>query len=201
MPGSTAIQCYAPATGQFLGLINPSSPAGIDRAIEQAKEAQKNWEKTTFSERRQVLRTLLAFVLENQEEICRVACIDSGKPMMDAALGEILTVVEKLQWTIKHGEKALRPSKRPTNFLMIYKSNTVEYEPLGVVSALVSWNYPFHNLIAPIISSIFAGNGIIVKASENVAFVSNISEENSLFQLIHKLRYYLRRKQRNFFIL
>lgn len=92
--------------------------------------------------------------------------------MIDAALGEILTTVEKLQWTIKHGEKALRPSKRPTNFLMMYKSNTVEYEPLGVVTALVSWNYPFHNLMGPIISSIFAGNGIIVKASENTAWSS-----------------------------
>lgn len=147
VPGSTAITCYAPATGKFLGLINPTSPAGIDRAIEQSKEAQKKWEKTTYSQRRQVLRTLLKFILENQEEIARIACIDSGKTMIDAALGEILVTIEKLQWTIKHGEKALRPSKRPTNFLMMYKSNTVEYEPLGVVAALVSWNYPFHNLM------------------------------------------------------
>lgn len=169
-PGSTAIQCYAPATGQFLGYVNPSTPAGLDRAIAQASEAQKKWAQTTFAERRSVLRTLLQYVLDNAEQICRVSSLDSGKTMLDAQLGEILVTTEKLQWTLKHGEKALRPSRRPTNLLMSYKRNTVYYEPLGVVAALVSWNYPFHNLVGPIISSIFAGNGIIVKVSEQTCW-------------------------------
>ncbi|KAI1764390.1 ALDH-like protein [Hypoxylon sp. FL1150] len=169
-PSSTAIQCYAPATGQFLGLVNPSTPAGIDRAVAQAKAAQEKWAQTTFAERRRVLRTMLQHVLDNQEQICRISSLDSGKTMVDAQLGEIMVTVEKLQWTIRHGEKALRPSRRPTNLLMSYKRNTVHYEPLGVVAALVSWNYPFHNLIGPIISSIFAGNGVVVKVSEQTCW-------------------------------
>ncbi|PQE07166.1 putative betaine aldehyde dehydrogenase protein [Rutstroemia sp. NJR-2017a BVV2] len=168
--GTSAIQCYAPATGEFLGQVEPTTPEGIDRAIEKAHAAQKKWARTTFSQRRQVLRTMLAYILDHQDEICRIACLDSGKTMIDAALGEILVTVEKLNWTIKHGENALRPSRRPTNFLMMYKRNTVHYEPLGVVAALVSWNYPFHNLLGPMISAIFSGNGIVVKASENTAW-------------------------------
>jgi acyl-CoA reductase-like NAD-dependent aldehyde dehydrogenase len=168
--GSTAVQCYAPATGQVLGLINPATNDGVDRAISAAERAQATWKTTTFEQRRAVLRSLMKYVLDNAEEICRIAGLDSGKTMVDAQLGEILVTVEKLQWTIKHGEKALRPSRRPTNLLMAYKRNTVVYEPLGVVAALVSWNYPFHNLIGPIISAIFAGNGIIVKVSENTAW-------------------------------
>jgi len=113
---------------------------------------------------------MLQHVLDHQEEICRVACLDSGKTMVDAQLGEILTTVEKLQWTLKHGEAALAPSRRPTNLLMANKRNTVVYEPLGVVAALVSWNYPFHNLIGPVISAVFAGNGILVKVSEQTAW-------------------------------
>ncbi|KAK3389066.1 Aldehyde/histidinol dehydrogenase [Sordaria brevicollis] len=170
--GTSAIQCYAPATGQFLGFVNPSTPEGIDRAIDQAHAAQAEWAKTTFRQRRAVLRSLLQYVLDNQEEICRVACLDSGKTMVDAQLGEVLVTAEKLEWTIKHGEKALRPESRPTNLLMAYKKNTVHYEPLGVVAALISWNYPFHNLIGPIISALFAGNGIVVKVSEQTAWSS-----------------------------
>ena len=120
------------------------------------------------------------YIIENQEDICRISCLDSGKTMIDASLGEILVTVEKLRWTILHGEKALRSSSRPTNLLMAYKTNRVEYEPLGVVAALVSWNYPFHNLIGPMISAIFAGNGIVVKASENTAWSA------SFFTLIVK---------------
>lgn len=168
--GSTAIQCYAPATGLFLGFVNPQSPDSIDRAISKAQEAQKQWSKTSFSERRKVLRCIQAHIIKNQEQICRVACLDSGKTMVDAMLGEILVTVEKLNWTCLHGERALLPSKRPTNFLMAYKRNYVRYEPLGVVAALVSWNYPFHNLLGPMISSIFTGNGIIIKASEHTAW-------------------------------
>ncbi|RWA14138.1 hypothetical protein EKO27_g989 [Xylaria grammica] len=169
-PGTTAIQCYAPATGQFLGFVNPSTPAGLDRAIAQATTAQEKWAKTSFSERRRVLRSILQHVLDHQEQICRVSSLDSGKTMIDAQLGEIMVTAEKLQWTIKHGEKALRPSKRPTNLLLSYKKGTVHYEPLGVVAALVSWNYPFHNFIGPVISSIFAGNGIVVKVSEQTCW-------------------------------
>ena len=85
------------------------------------------------------MRTLLQYVLDNQEIISRVACLDSGKTMIDASLGEILVTVEKLKWTIRHGEKALRPESRPGNFLMMYKKNEVRWEPLGVVAACVSW--------------------------------------------------------------
>ncbi|KAF2116810.1 Aldehyde/histidinol dehydrogenase [Lophiotrema nucula] len=173
--GSSVIQCYAPATGEALGRVNPSSADGIDRAIAKAREAQVKWAKTTFPERRKVLKTMLKarFVLENQETIARVACLDSGKTMVDAALGEILVTAEKLQWTIDHGEDALEPESRPTSFLMMYKKNEVIWQPLGVVAACVSWNYPFHNLISPIIASIFAGNAIIVKGSEATAWSSS----------------------------
>ncbi|KAL7899767.1 Aldehyde/histidinol dehydrogenase [Trichoderma sp. SZMC 28014] len=173
IPGSSAIQCYAPATGQFLGTVEATTEDGIDRAVAAAAEAQRKWAgTTTFAQRKAVLRSLMMYIMDNAEQICRIAGLDSGKTMVDAQLGEILVTVEKIQWTLAHGEKALRPSRRPTNLLMAYKRNTVHYEPLGVVAALVSWNYPFHNLMGPIISAIFSGNGIVVKVSEQTAWSS-----------------------------
>lgn len=79
------------------------------------------------------------YILEHQELIATIACLDSGKTRIDASLGEILVTVEKLKWTIQHGEKALKSERRPTNFLMMYKRNEVRWEPLGVVAACVSW--------------------------------------------------------------
>lgn len=114
--------------------------------------------------------TLDRYVLDHQDDIVTACCLDSGKTRVDAAFGEILVTAEKLKWTIEHGEKALAPESRPTNFLMMYKKNLVTYEPLGVVSACVSWNYPFHNFIGPVISALFAGNGVVVKPSEQTAW-------------------------------
>ncbi|KAG9787977.1 Aldehyde dehydrogenase 22A1 [Exophiala dermatitidis] len=162
-----------PADGRSLGdPIAPATPSSVDRAISAAARAQIPWSQTTFSERRRVLSTLLQHVLDHQEEIVTACCLDSGKTKIDACFGEILVTVEKLQWTIKHGEKALSPSRRPTNLLMCYKANTVVYEPLGVVAACVSWNYPFHNFISPVISALFAGNAIVVKPSEQTCWSS-----------------------------
>ena len=61
--------------------------------------------------------------------------------VIDAALGEILTTCSKMEWLINHGEKAIRPETRPSNLMMFYKKSQVIYEPLGVVAAIVSWNY------------------------------------------------------------
>ncbi|KJZ79386.1 hypothetical protein HIM_01537 [Hirsutella minnesotensis 3608] len=55
---------------------------------------------------------------------------------------------------------------------MAYKRNEVRYEPLGVVAALVSWNYPFHNMMGPVVSGLFAGNAVVVKVSEQTAWSS-----------------------------
>jgi len=137
--GSSLVQCYAPATGESLGRINPSTTSSIDRAIAKATEAQTEWAQTTFAQRRKVLKTMLKFVLENQEAIARVACLDSGKTMVDAILGEILVTAEKLRWVIKHGEESLRSEKRPGSLLMAYKWHEVMWQPLGVVAACVSW--------------------------------------------------------------
>ena len=172
VPGSSAVHCYAPATGQFLGLVNASSTGAIDRSVAAAAAAQPRWAETSFAQRKAVLRTLMKHVMDHAEDICRVAGLDSGKTLVDAQLGEILVTVEKIMWTLKHGERALRTERRPTNLLMAYKRNTVRYEPMGVVAALVSWNYPFHNMMGPIISALFAGNAIVVKVSEQTAWSS-----------------------------
>ncbi|PVV00248.1 hypothetical protein BB560_005377 [Smittium megazygosporum] len=167
------ITCYDPATGRILGYKSAASPSEVNLAAKKAYDAQRQWSKTTFAERRQVLRTICEFVIKNQTDLCKVAARDSGKTVLDAMLGEVLTTIAKLRWTIENGEQALKPSRRSTGFLMMYKLAMVLYQPRGVVGAIVSWNYPFHNSIGPVISAIFAGNGIVVKTSENVAFSSS----------------------------
>lgn len=54
-------------------------------------------------------------------------------------LEKFLVNVEKLKWTIKHGEKLLRPDRRPSNFLVMYKDIEVRSEPFGVIAACISW--------------------------------------------------------------
>lgn len=57
--------------------------------------------------------------------------------------------------------------------MLAHKVSSVHYEPLGVVAAIVSWNYPYHNLMGPIIAALFTGNAIVLKPSEQVAWSSH----------------------------
>lgn len=169
------IQSYCPATGQFLGTFPCISTDEMDHQIKAASDAQKEWKKSSFVLRKQLLKTINQFILDNQEDIARVACRDSGKTKLDASMGEIMVTLEKISWIISHGEKALRPSARPgpSSLLMgLMKNAEVRYEPLGVVAAIVSWNYPLHNLIGPIVAALFSGNAIVVKCSEQVVWSS-----------------------------
>ena len=46
---------------------------------------------------------------------------------------------------------------------MLHKRAKVEFHPLGVIGAIVSWNYPFHNIFNPMLAAVFSGNGIVIK--------------------------------------
>jgi hypothetical protein len=99
-------------------------------------------------------------VLSRRRELIQ-AC--SHPTVVDAAFGEILTTCEKLRWVLAYGEDSLKPESRPyfrfspahplpcspphcrTNMILAHKVSKVHYEPLGVVSAIVSWNYPAHS--------------------------------------------------------
>ncbi len=91
---------------------------------------------------------------------------------IDAAFGELLTTCAKTAWIASQGEKVLAREKRPSNMLLAHKTCEVVHEPLGVVCACVSWNYPAHNVLGPLLAALFAGNSIVIKCSENVAWSS-----------------------------
>ena len=89
------------------------SKESVTSQINKGEIASKSWSRTTFSERRQVLKSLTKWIIENKQEIAEVCKRDTGKEMLDAALGEILTSLEKLDWLVRYGEYYLKPEKRP----------------------------------------------------------------------------------------
>ena len=112
------ITCYDPATGYLLASVSADTPDTIDSKISRAAEAQRAWKNSSFEERRQCLRTMLAWIQRDLDIIARIACRDTGKTAIDAAFGELLTTCAKLTWTIQHGERVLRPERRAGNLLL-----------------------------------------------------------------------------------
>ncbi|NUP05894.1 MAG: aldehyde dehydrogenase family protein [Polyangiaceae bacterium] len=164
-----SIPCHDPATLEPLGTADVMDEQAVRRIVARARAVQPAWGKTSFAERRAVLRALLDHIVENQATICELAVRDSGKTMVDASLGEIFPVCEKIRYVLENGERDLAPEPRGSGFLM-HKKAWVEYPPLGVCGVIAPWNFPFHNIYCPLVPALFAGNAVVVKVSEHTSW-------------------------------
>jgi acyl-CoA reductase-like NAD-dependent aldehyde dehydrogenase len=161
------LTCHDPSTLRLLGDVKVFSPAEVEAVIGRARSAQKAWAATSFGERRRVMRVLLQLVLDNADRIASIAARDSGKTSLDAMIGEVMTVCEKIRWLIACGEQHLRSESRSCGPLMGWtKTSLIEYHPCGVVGCIIPWNYPFQNIYGSILAPLFSGCGVVVKPSE-----------------------------------
>ncbi len=164
--------CVAPHTGESLGHVVQDTLVSVKAKAGAARKAQVDWARTSFAERRRVLRVLRDYFLQHQTDLCGLSRTDTGKTMLDASLGEILTTLEKIRWLLKEGESVLKPSRRSVGPLSAHKVAEVVYEPLGVIAAIAPWNYPIHNFLNPVLAALFSGNAAIVKPSEYTVYSS-----------------------------
>ncbi|MBK8262033.1 MAG: aldehyde dehydrogenase family protein [Nannocystis sp.] len=164
-PSEASIRCFDPATGEWLGDVPVASPDEVRARVQRAHEAQRAWGTSSFGERRRLLKKILAHLLEHTDELCQMICRDAGKTLENAVMGEIWPVCEKLRYTIAHGEAALRP-RRVSPGMLLHKTATIEYHPLGVIGVICPWNFPLQNVLGPTIPALFAGNAVVVKVSE-----------------------------------
>ena len=111
------IPCVDPATGAPLGTAPIMDQEAVDQTVRAGRLAQPPWAEDSFKARPAVLETVLETILARQAEICELAVRDSGKTMVDAALGEVWPVCEKLKYTIQNGARDLAPERRPSGFL------------------------------------------------------------------------------------
>lgn len=142
------IQCYDPSTQQWLGEVTAMTEKEVNEVCRKSAEAQKEWSNTTFAERRTVLRTIQKYMVRHVDEICRVSARDSGKPVVDAALGEVLTTAEKIRTIVASGELWLEPDRRAVGPMFLHKRAQVEYVPLGVIGTIAPWNYPYVHVLS-----------------------------------------------------
>ncbi|RYR30769.1 hypothetical protein Ahy_B01g055536 isoform B [Arachis hypogaea] len=164
------VQCYEPATMKYLGYVPALTRDEVKDRVAKVRKAQKMWAKTSFKQRRTFLRILLKYIIKHQALICEISSRDTGKTMVDASLGEIMTTCEKINWLLSEGEQWLKPEYRSSGRSMLHKRAKVEFHPLGVIGAIVSWNYPFHNIFNPMLTAVFSGNGIVIKISEHASW-------------------------------
>jgi succinate-semialdehyde dehydrogenase/glutarate-semialdehyde dehydrogenase len=161
-----------PATGEKLASYPLHTPGEVDERLSAAVRAQRAWRATSVAERCRLLTALARELRADRERFARTISQEMGKP-----LGEARAEVDKSAWTLDH---YAANAERFLAFEPIESSATtsgVAFDPLGVVLAIMPWNYPFWQFFRFAAPALAAGNGAILKHASNVSGCALLLEE------------------------
>ena len=127
--------------------------------------------------RRSQLLALEAFLIEREQDIASAVYDDFRKSKAEAFLTETGYLRGEIRFTLKHLASWMKPHR--VSIPLIYQPAKGYHirEPYGVVLVIGAWNYPLNLCLAPLISAIAAGNGVVVKPSEHAPNTSRIISE------------------------
>ena len=152
-----------PATGEAIASFEAHGEDRIEAALAGAAQAQKSWRRTPLAERSALLKRVAARLRERKEHLARLITQEMGKPIVEAE-----AEIEKSAWNCDfYAEKApefLGDEIVPSGAT----ESRVVYDPLGVVLAIMPWNYPVWQVLRFAAPALAAGNGIILKHANNV---------------------------------
>jgi len=123
----------------------------------------------SFTERKADLLQLKAFIRENRDAIADAISADYGnRSRHETLFAEIFSVVDGIDHTIKHLKSWMKPQRRGVDWRNFFGAkNRVIPQPLGIVGAIVPWNFPINLSFSGLTATFAAGNRSMVKMSEN----------------------------------
>jgi len=157
------IQSINPASEEVLAEYPEMSEAELDRALAQAQAAHEKWRETSFAERRARLNEAARYLRANKAELGKLITLEMGKPIVQAE-AEVEKCAFGAEWFAENAERMLQDELVQTSATKSY----VAYEPLGVILAIMPWNFPFWQVVRPFAPSAMAGNAMVLKHASNV---------------------------------
>ncbi|MFM0152396.1 betaine-aldehyde dehydrogenase [Paraburkholderia sediminicola] len=151
-----------PATGETLATVQQASAADVDRAVQSAREGQREWAALTAMQRSRILRRAVDILRERNNELAALETRDTGKPIAETQAVDIVTGADVIEYyaglatAIEGQQIPLRPSS------FVYTRR----EPLGVCAGIGAWNYPIQIACWKSAPALAAGNAMIFKPSE-----------------------------------
>jgi len=150
-----------PATEEPLAEVASASPAQVDAAVQAARAALPGWRRTPAGERGELLHGVAAWLRDHTAELGRLMTLEGGKPLVENT--------DEVGWTAnafayyaelgRHERGRVIPSIEEGQLSLVLK------EPVGVVAAIVPWNYPLLLLAWKLAPALAAGNTVVVKPS------------------------------------
>jgi coniferyl-aldehyde dehydrogenase len=141
--------------------------AELDKTFSAQKKKFSTAPYLDYSDRIANLKNLKKLILDNQDDIIQAISDDFGHRCKDdSIIGDILSSVLGINYTLKKLKSWMKPNKRHVDLLFQPAKAQVLHQPLGVVGIIVPWNYPLFLAIGPLTAALAAGNCAMLKMSE-----------------------------------
>ncbi len=166
---ATHLESMDRATGETIGRFECTTAGELGRVMEHARSAQRDWARLGAAQRAKRLESLASVMLARAREIAEVVARETGKPLGEALLSDVLVSLDSVRWHERHAASLLAP-RRLAHHNPVFKGKRgwVEREPYGVVAVIAPWNYPLAIPMTTIAAALVAGNAVILKPSELV---------------------------------
>jgi len=159
-----------PATGKLLARVAAGDAPDIDRAVAAARTVFRkgSWANLSPVKRKRTLLKFADLILQHREELALLETLDVGKPITDSLNVDIPAAARCIQWYAEAIDKIydeVAPTSRDALAL-------ITREPMGVVGAIVPWNFPLIMAAWKIGPVLAAGNSLVLKPSEKSPFTA-----------------------------
>ena len=159
----TSIESVNPATEAVLARFQSHSPADVEAALAEADAAFRLWRVTSIDDRAVAMHALARVLRDRKDRYARLITLEMGKPISEAQ-AEIEKCALNCDFYADHAASFLKDEPAPTNA----RESFVAFEPLGVIFAVMPWNYPFWQVIRFLAPALMAGNATVLKHASNV---------------------------------
>lgn len=152
-----------PYTGEILEEHKEANSKDIDKALEKATTVFKEWRTTSFDFRSKLMLKAAEELRNNKQEYSRDITMEMGKPITQS-----IAEVEKCAWVCEYYAQNAERHLASENIETDAGKSYVNYAPLGVVMAIMPWNYPFWQVFRFAAPALMAGNVGVLKHASNV---------------------------------
>ncbi|MEO8407570.1 MAG: aldehyde dehydrogenase family protein, partial [Oxalobacteraceae bacterium] len=161
---SARLDNTTPIDNTLIGQIAAGSSADIDAAVAAARRCFEagEWSQRSPAERKKVMYDWIALMREHAEELAALDCIDAGKPITECLNTDLPATLDTFSWYAEAIDKCfgrIAPTG-PGALGLIVK------EPIGVVGAVLPWNFPAQMYAWKVAPALAAGNSVVVKPAE-----------------------------------
>jgi len=166
--GGEVIDSIDPATGKVIASVTACGRREVDAAVRAARESFDSgvWSRLDLAERKRILLRFADLLDENLEELALLDSIDAGKPLTDTRTLDLPDAVMTYRWYAEAIDKVFgKVSPSAGDHLAL-----IQREPIGVVAAVVPWNFPMATLSWKLGPALAAGNSVVVKPAELTPF-------------------------------